>query len=217
MKNLLYKELKLASSPLAFIFIAFALMAFIPGYPILLAGFFVCLGIFQSYQLTVENNDVLYTALLPIRKKETVMAKYISAVAIQMISFVLMVAFTLIRMNLLAGAGPYVENPLMNANPFFLGGILLVFSCFNWFFIGGFFKTAHKYGMPFLWFGVTTFVVIGIGETIHHIPGLDYFNYTGMDCKPILWIIMAMCMVAYCLVTWASCKMAQKNFEKIDL
>ena len=45
-RNLLSKEIKLAASPLAWLFISFSLMAFIPGYPILVAAFFICFGIF---------------------------------------------------------------------------------------------------------------------------------------------------------------------------
>jgi len=35
MRNIMLKEIKLSASPLAFLFIAFGLMFFIPGYPIL--------------------------------------------------------------------------------------------------------------------------------------------------------------------------------------
>ena len=60
MKNLLYKELKLASLGLTYLFILFGFMTLIPGYPILLGAFFVCLGIFQSFRTARENNDILY-------------------------------------------------------------------------------------------------------------------------------------------------------------
>ena len=50
MRNILKKEMKLSASPLAFIFIAFGLMFFIPGYPILCSAFFVTLGLFHSFQ-----------------------------------------------------------------------------------------------------------------------------------------------------------------------
>ena len=59
MRNLLIKELKLSTMVLTYIFLVFALMTFIPGYPILCGAFFFCLGIFQSYQTSRENNDIL--------------------------------------------------------------------------------------------------------------------------------------------------------------
>ncbi|HOE78352.1 MAG TPA: ABC-2 transporter permease, partial [Bacilli bacterium] len=48
MGNLVRKELKLSANVLSYYFIAFGLMTFIPGYPILVGVFLSCLGIFQS-------------------------------------------------------------------------------------------------------------------------------------------------------------------------
>ena len=76
MIKLLRKEIKLAASPLSYLFIGFGLMAFIPGYPILVGSFFVCLGLFQSFQAAREANDILYTVLLPVAKGDVVRAKY---------------------------------------------------------------------------------------------------------------------------------------------
>ena len=50
MKNLLIKEVRLAASPLAFFFLAAAFMTMLPGYPILMGAFFICMGIFHSFQ-----------------------------------------------------------------------------------------------------------------------------------------------------------------------
>ena len=68
MIKLLRKEIQLAASPLSYFFIGFGLMAFVPGYPILVGSFFVCLGLFQSFQTAREANDLTYTALLPVAK-----------------------------------------------------------------------------------------------------------------------------------------------------
>ena len=68
MKKLLIKEIRLAASPLSFLFLAFSVMALIPGYPILVGSFFVCFGIFHSFQATRETNDILYSVLLPLSK-----------------------------------------------------------------------------------------------------------------------------------------------------
>ena len=49
MKKLLIKEFRLAASPLSFVFTAAALMTMLPGYPILMSAFFICLGLFYSF------------------------------------------------------------------------------------------------------------------------------------------------------------------------
>ena len=119
-RKLLGKEIKLAASPLSWLFIAFALMTFIPAYPILVAAFFVCFGVFQSVQSGRENNDILYTVLLPVSKTDAVKAKYRFTVMIQMIAFALSTVLTLLRMIFMTKAGPYLTNPMMNANQAYL-------------------------------------------------------------------------------------------------
>ena len=75
--KLLRKEIKLAASPLSYFFLAFTLMAFIPGYPILVCQFFICLGLFQTFQNGRESNDIIYSVLLPISKKSIVKARFL--------------------------------------------------------------------------------------------------------------------------------------------
>ena len=84
MKNLLCKELRLATPLLTFLFLGFTAMTFIPGYPILCGAFFVCFGIFQSYQNGRTDNDILYTVLLPVKKSHVVKAKYAAAAAVEL-------------------------------------------------------------------------------------------------------------------------------------
>ena len=76
MKNLLNKELRLAASPLSYIFLVAALMTLLPGYPILMGAFFICLGVFQSFKYARESNDVLYSVLLPVKKSDFVRSKF---------------------------------------------------------------------------------------------------------------------------------------------
>lgn len=217
MKNLLYKEFCLATPLLTFLFLGFTAMTFIPGYPILCGAFFVCFGIFQSYQLGRENNDILYTVLLPVKKSDAVKAKYATAVALQMIAFVIFTVFTFLRMAFLSSAGVYKTNALMGANLLFLTFVLLIFASFNAVFIGGFFKTAYRYGKPFVCFIIVNFVIIAIAETLHHLPGLGWMNTLDFTNAAQQLPILLAAMFAYVATTVVSCKISQKRFEKIDL
>ena len=216
-RKLIGKEMKLAASLLSWLFISFALMALIPGYPILVGAFFVCFGIFQSVQSGRENNDLLYTVLLPVSKTDAVKAKYRFAVLIEMISFIISFVITMIRMTVMAKAAPYVTNPMMNANQAYLAYILLIFALFNWIFLCGFFKTAYKFGLPFILFIVLSFLLIIVVEVLHHIPGLEFLNDTDTLCSTTMWIILAAGFVIYAVVTAVSCKVAMKRFERVDM
>lgn len=217
MKNLLFKEIRLASLPLVFIFLAFSLMTFIPGYPILIGAFFLSLALFQSAQNARENNDILYTVLLPVKKADTVKAKYVFTVFIQMIFFLLSLIFTMLRMTLMGHAEVYVMNAMQNANQAYLAYILIFFALFNGIFWPGFFRTAYKLGKPFVVFAIAGFLWIGITETIHHFPGMEILNATDTMGSLPLWGLLAGACVIYCLVTWFSMKKSVKLFEKVDM
>ena len=215
MKNLLNKELRLSAHPLSYLFLVFSLMALIPGYPILLGAFFICFGLFQTFQNGRETNDVLYSVLLPIGKKDVVKARYIFVCLIQIIASLLMAGLTALRMVFFASAAPYVNNAMMNSNPVFLAWTLLIFALFNTLFVGLFYKTAYKFGKPFVAFIVASMLVVCIAEVLHHLPGLEFLNT--LDRLPLQLMLMLFALVIFVLATIISCRTAQRNFELLDL
>lgn len=216
MGKLLYKEMRLAASPLSYIFLLFTLMTLIPGYPILCSGFFVSFGIFQTFQQAREYDDIIYTALLPTKKKDIVSAKYLFTVMIQMIGFLLCTLLTILRMTKMKDAVAYTTNPMMNANFFYLGFVLLIFAVFNMFFLGGFFKTAYLIGKPFFQASAIIFLLILVGEALHHFPGLEDLNNTS-GTSPFQNVVLTLGIVLYIVGTLISYKKSVKHFEKIDL
>lgn len=217
MCNILLKELKLSASLLSFLFIPFGLMFFLPGYPILCGVFFVTLGIFQSYQNAREANDMVFSALLPISKRDVVRGKYLFTCAIELCSGLLMTLAVVLRMTVLADAGVYRSNALMNANLFALGMAFVGFGLFNLIFVGGFFKTAYKFGRPFVGYIIAVFLMMTIAEALHHFPGLGFLNAFGTEHFAVQLLLLGIGAAFYLAVTLLSCKRSCKRFEKIDL
>ena len=91
MKALLYKEFKLAMHPICYIFIAFfPFMILIPSYPIAIGFIYVltCYPIlFLGANKGQQSNDLLFSTLLPVRKKDIVLARIITVVIMQ-VSFI---------------------------------------------------------------------------------------------------------------------------------
>ena len=217
MNALLKKEMRLSAMLLTYLFIGFGVMALIPGYPILCGVFFITLGIYQSFQNAREANDIVYSALLPVAKQDVVKGKYQFVMLIELCGFAVMAMMTILRMTILADSPVYRQNMLMNANPFFLGMVLLIFGLFNVIFLGGFFKTAYSIGKPFLIYIFTAFLTIGLAETLHHIPGLSALNAFGFD-HIVLQISLFLCgILIYAALTWLSYRKACTDFDKIDL
>lgn len=215
MRELLAKEARLTAPIITYLFIAFATMTMLPGYPILVGAFFVCFGIFQCYQTAREANDILYTALLPVRKADVVRAKYAFAVAIELAGFAVAAVLTALRMALFADAPVYASNALMNANPAYLGYFLMVCAVFNVVFLHGFFKTGYGVGRPFVIFIVVAFVVIGLAEVLHFVPGLTALNLTAF--APVQAVPLALGVVAFPVATLASMRSSIRAFELLDL
>lgn len=208
--------MKLSANPLTYWFIAFSAMTMIPRYPILVGSFFICLGIFHTYQQIREYDDVTYTVMLPVKKRDIVTAKYLFVLFIELTAFILCTLLTIIRMKILGTAVPYATNQLMNANMAYLGYTMIVFAVFNSIFLAGFFKTTYKIGKPFIIFCVVSFIIIIIGEILHHIPDLESLNNPSNLSMPQA-VIFAIGVVVFMLCTWLSYQKAVKDFESIDL
>lgn len=216
MNALLRKEMRLTAHILSYVFIVFAFMTLVPGYPILCGAFFITLGIFQSFQSAREANDIVYSALLPIAKHDVVKGKYQFSIMVEMCGFAIMAIMTIIRMTVFADVEVYTHNALMNANLFFLGMALVVFGLFNMVFIGGFFKTAYKLS-PFVTYIIAAFVTIGIAETLHHIPGLESVNAFGFDDIALQICLLIAGIVIFNVMTFLSYRKSCSDFEIIDL
>ena len=217
MKSLLTKEIRLAASPLSYIFLAAALMTLLPGYPILMSAFFICFGIFHSFQNAREANDTLYTVLLPVKKSSFVRAKYVFSCLIQLVGFAACAVLTVVRMTALSAKPAYVENALMNATQYYLAFVLLIFTAFNVLFLGGFFRTAYKFRMPFLTFGIAAFLLIGLAETLPHLPGLAFLHAPAGERLGVQFCILLGAAVVYIAAAVLACRRSERRFEKIDL
>ena len=217
MRNILLKELTLSASPLPYLFILFGLMFFVPGYPVLCGAFFVCLGIFQGFQAAREANDIIYSALLPIAKRDVVRGKYAFVLLIAAAALVLMAVVMVLRMTVFAQAPVYLNNALMNANGFAFGMACVLFGLFNWIFVGGFFKTAYKFARPFVVYIVVAFTVILIAESLHHVPGLVVLNAFGTDHLAMQMLLLCAGLCCGILMTVLACRKACLRFERIDL
>ncbi len=128
MKALLYKEFKLAMHPICYVFIAlFPLMILIPGYPIAVGFIYVlsCYPIlFLGANKGQQSNDLLYSTLLPVRKKDIVLARIFTVIIMQLAYIAILSALMPLAMFLQSkmvesGADPKeIENAGISLNGF---------------------------------------------------------------------------------------------------
>jgi len=217
MKNLLYKELKLASHPTTFLFLAFALMLLIPSYPYYVAFFYTCLGVFFIFLSARGNKDIFFTACLPVRKRDLVKARCTFIAIVELAQIIVSVPFAVIGEKINPNPG---GNPVgIEANVAFFGLIFLMFGLFNLSFLPSFYKTAYKLGKPLLFGGLAVGLFILVAEgSVQAIPALK----AALDTTdPALMIRQIPILVAGILcfygLTLLAYKKSVRNFEKVDL
>ncbi|MDY6392696.1 MAG: ABC-2 transporter permease [Bacilli bacterium] len=96
MAALLYKEFRLSMHPICYVFVAvFPFMILIPSYPIAISFIYILAAypiLFLGANKGQQSNDLLYSTLLPVRKKDIVLARIFTVLLMQLASMAIMSA-----------------------------------------------------------------------------------------------------------------------------
>ena len=189
MKALIYKELKLAMHPICYVFIVlFPFMILIPSYPLGIGFIYVltCYPIlFLGANKGQQSNDLLYSTLLPVRKKDIVMARILTVIFMQIAFILVMTALYPVARIINNAVAQSAENP----SEYMIPGlgldsyVLLVAIALIGYAIADiiFFPIYYKHGKSIVMstlFTILGFVVyIGVFTIgLPFIPGLDILN-----------------------------------------
>ena len=213
MFNLLYKELRLAAHPNLFIFTALGVLVIVPAYPYGMVFLFGCLAPFITFMYGRETNDIYYTSLLPVKKSDTVKAKFLLVILAQMTQLLITLPFAFLRVHLL----PDGNVAGIEANVAYYGFGFLTYAIFNFIFLTYFFKSAHKVGNAFLLAIIPASLVVLVMEVIVHFPQFNWLDSVEpsmmMKQLPILFIGV----VVYIVANSIAYKISVKRFEQVDL
>ncbi|MDL2324721.1 ABC-2 transporter permease [Ruminococcaceae bacterium OttesenSCG-928-A16] len=211
--NLLYKEFRLAAHPNLYIFTALGALVLVPAYPYGMVFLFGCLGPYITFMYGRETNDIYYTALLPVKKRDTVKAKCLLVVSAQIAQLFLSLPFAILRTYILPGGNPAG----IEANVAYYGFGLITYAVFNLIFLTQFFKTAYKAGKAFLFAIIPTNLIVVAMEASVHIPVFSWLDgLTAIEMLrqlPLLFIGIAVYLIGILLAYL----IAAKRFETVDL
>ena len=216
MKNLLYKEFKLAVHPTTYLFLFLCAMMLIPNYPGYVAFMYVCLSIFFIFLGGRENKDIYYTALLPVRKRDIVKARCLMIATIELVQISLAAPMAVLANHLYHDAGNMAGIDL---NVALFGSIFLFFAVFNITFLPIFYHSAYKVGLALFYGGIAILIYYVAAEMLVWMPSpistfLDSLNPEDMIKQlPILFSGMLIWVVT----TILAYQKAAANFEKVDL
>lgn len=226
MKALIYKELKLSMHPICYIFILlFPFMILIPSYPMGIGFIYVltCYPVlFLGANKGQQSNDLLYSTLLPVRKKDIVMARIITVILMQVAFIAIMSALyplaRIINTNILQSAEHPEEYtvPGLSLNSY----ILLLAIAIIGYAIADliFFPIYYKKGKSIVASTLLTILgfVIYIGVftvALPYVPGLEFFNNLHIG---IQFGVLAGALVVSFALHLVVYKVSYKRLEKVD-
>jgi hypothetical protein len=215
MGNLLYKELRLSLHPTSYIFLALSLLMLVPNYPYYVTFFYMTLAVFFTCLSGRENQDLLYMALLPVRKRDIVSARMVSSCMLELALMVLCVPFAIIRQGMdLPG-----NQVGMDANIALFGLSLMMLGLFNLMFFTRYYRNPDKVGRAFVLGSTVMFAFMAAAEVLDHVlpvftEQLDTPDPAFLVPKLVCLALGALVYVALTLVAWRT---SRGSLERIDL
>ena len=231
MKALLYKEFKLAMHPICYFFVCvFPLMVLIPTYP-LGVGFIYLLCcypiLFLGANKGQQSNDLLYSTLLPIRKKDIVKARIFTVAIMQFFYMALMsalmpVAF-LIQSNIASSgevAGSMTAGIPLDGFGSLIAIGLIGFSVADLIFFPIYYRNGRSIVMSTLFtiFGFITYLGI-FTIALPYIPVIGD-GFLDIFCnKDRLWVqfvFIAVALIIYVALHYLVYRASSKKLERVD-
>lgn len=213
MFDLLYKELRLAAHPNLYIFTLLGVLVIVPAYPYGMVFLFSCIGVYITFMYGRETNDIYYTALLPVRKRDTVKAKCMLIVLAQMTQLLISLPFAILRTHILPEGNPAG----IEANVAYYGFGLIIYAIFNVIFLPQFFKTAYKAGKAFLIALIPATFAVVLMEVIVHFPKFTWLDSVESGSMLRQLPILAVGAAVYIIGINIAYRVSAKHFEQVDL
>ena len=230
MKALLYKEFKLAMHPICYVFIAmFPLMILIPSYPIAVGFIYVltCYPIlFLGANKGQQSNDLLYSTLLPIRKKDIVKARIMTVFIMHLAFIAITSALYPVALMINNGitesalAEDPMANPITNAGlglnsyVLILAIVLVGFALADLIFFPIYYKNGKSIVMSTLLMILGFVIYLGVFTIgLPYIPGCEWINELPLY---IQFIALGVSLILYALLHLAVYKISAKRLERVD-
>ena len=217
MKNLLYKEFRLAIHPSVYLFFLLSALLLVPSYPYYVSFFYLMLGVFLTFKTNRAENDIFYSALLPVRKGDVVRARILAVAILELVNLLIAVPFAILSVKINPAGG---NNAGIEPNVAFFGLSFLMYGGFNFIFFPIFYKTGRSEGKAFLWSGVFTLLYIAVAESLaQYIPSpVSAYLDTAEKAAQLRQLpVLLGGIVLWAVLTLLSAKHSTERFEKVDL
>ena len=211
--TLLYKDMRLAAHPTSIVFAFLGCLVLVPSYPYSVIFMFGCLAPYITFLNARETNDIWYTAVLPVTKRESVLGKCLLVVSFQLFQLLFSIPFALLR-----NAMNMANNPVgLDATAAWYGFGLILYAVFDLVFLTTFYKSGYRVGKAFILAAIPMVFLMAATEAVAHIPGLVWMD----SCQPEHLLmqlpILIIGLVCYGVLVPLAYRFSVKHFEKVDL
>ena len=214
MKTLLYKQLRLVCHPMTPVFCLFGVMILIPNYPYSVTFFYVTLGLFFTFLNMREQKDIYYSAILPIRKRDTVKASVLFAVLVEVLSVIITALFCVLSAQLQPGKDNAVG---MDGNLMLLGAGFLIYGVFNLVLFTALYRSGYKVGVAYVKANIAMWPTMLAAEAVVHFPGLVWLNRVDAQAELRQLPIFLGGVVLFAALTLVAYRRSAALYEKVDL
>jgi len=172
--------------------------------------FFITIS--NLFAATKAQNDIGFSILLPVRKRDIVKARFLSIIAIELIHTAVAVVFAVLNHYIYKG-----DNFFLEPNAAFFGFTFIMYAIFNSIFLPMFYKTGSKIGMP---------VVLGTAGAIIFAALVEVFAIMVPSAKTALdsgdnyvWklIVLFGGILIFIVSNISAYRVSAKRFENLDL
>ncbi len=223
MKALVYKEFKLAMHPICYLFIfLFPLMILIPSYPLAIGFIYVltCYPIlFLGANKGQQSNDLLFSTLLPVRKKDIVLARIITVAIMQFVFIAIMSCLYPLALFINSQI-PDATNAGLSLNGYVsvVGIALIGLSIADLIFFPIYYKHGKSIVMSTLLTILGFVAYLGIFTIgLPYVPGLEWYSHflcdSGLGAQ---FIVLGASLVIYLLIHLLVYKISAKRLEQVD-
>ena len=162
-----------------------------------------------------SQNDLMFTAMMPVTKKDIVKARLSVIVILELLHIVIAMIFGAITIRLYPDLAYYFFAPHMG----FWGLCFVMLAIFNIVFISMYYKTAYQYGAATIASITAATLFAGVAQWlgIQNSFVSDTFNGTGVDNTALQASILAAGIVIFIAFTMLAYRIAVRRFLKVEI
>lgn len=217
MYNLVMKDLKLAVNPWFFAlpFLTGALML-IPGWIYFIVPLYFCwLTIPNMFGGFKTQNDLMFSTMMPVTKKDIVKARITVVVILELMHLIVAMIFGIFTLRLYPDLTYYFFAPHMG----FWGLCMAMFAIFNLVFLSMYYKTAYKYGAATTASTTAAMLFAGVAQWAGiQSPWVnDIFYGSGADHMALQLSILIVGIAIFIAFTLIAYRIAVRRYLKVEI